>query len=113
MPPTCSQRNSTFSCQFGNYVLCLFPATADRRWRPGLGAFMACDPLAGRRRHRGPAARKQMAPQVLEKARFAEENGSRREVDTDLRIFFELQKNEVKRLKSLSRAQNYTLASRL
>jgi hypothetical protein len=29
-----------------------------------------------------------MAPQVLEKARFAEENGSRREVDTDVRIFF-------------------------
>jgi hypothetical protein len=53
-----------------------------------------------------------MAPQVLEKAGFAEENGSRREAGTDVRIFFELQKNEVKRLKRLSRAQNYTLASR-
>jgi hypothetical protein len=51
-----------------------------------------------------------MAPQVLEKARFAEERGSRHEVDTDVRIFFELRKNEVKRLKSLSRAQNRTLA---
>jgi len=46
---------------------------------------------------------------VLEKARFAEENGSRREVDTNVRIFFKLQKNEVKRLKSLSRAQNRPL----
>jgi hypothetical protein len=53
-----------------------------------------------------------MAPQALEKARFSEENGSRREVDTDVRLFFELQKNEVKALKSLSRAQNCTLASR-
>jgi hypothetical protein len=51
-----------------------------------------------------------MAPQVFEKARLAEENGSRREVDTDVRIqFFELQKNELKRLKSLSRAQNRAL----
>jgi hypothetical protein len=57
----------------------------------------------------GWAARKQIAPQVLEKARFAEENGSRREVDTNVRIFFKLQKNEVKRLKSLSRAQNRPL----
>ena len=36
-------------------------------------------PLGGPGRHRGPVARKQMALQVLEKARFAEENGSRRE----------------------------------
>jgi hypothetical protein len=51
-----------------------------------------------------------MAPQVFEKARLAEENGSRREVDTDVRIqFFELQKNELERLKSLSRAQNRAL----
>jgi len=49
-----------------------------------------------------------MAPQVLEKARFAEENGSRREADTDVRIFLELRKNEVKRLKSLSRAELHT-----
>jgi hypothetical protein len=51
-------------------------------------------------------ARKQMVPQMLEKARFAEENGSGRGVETDVRVFFKLQKNEVKRLKSLSRAQN-------
>ena len=50
-----------------------------------------------------------MAPQVPEKAGFAEENGSRREVDTDVRIVSELQKDEVKRLKSLSRSQNRTL----
>jgi hypothetical protein len=43
---------------------------------------------AAPRRHGGPVAWKQMAPQVLEKARFAEENGSRREVDIDVRIFF-------------------------
>jgi hypothetical protein len=64
---------------------------------------------AASRRHGGLVARKQIAPQVLEKARFAEENGSRRKVDTDVRIFSELQKNEPKRLKSLSRAQNRAL----
>ena len=55
--------------------------------RPGLGAFMRVTGWPPRRR-RGRWARKQMAPQVLENARFAEENGSRREVDTDVRIFF-------------------------
>jgi hypothetical protein len=29
-----------------------------------------------------------MVPQVLEKARFAEENGSGRELDIDARVFF-------------------------
>jgi hypothetical protein len=71
----------------------------NRRDRDGFGAA----------RPRGWEVRKQIAPQVLEKARFAEENGSRREVDTNVRIFFKLQKNEVKRLKSLSRAQNRPL----
>jgi hypothetical protein len=33
-----------------------------------------------------------MVPQVLEKARFAEENGSRREVDIDVRIFLVAEK---------------------
>jgi hypothetical protein len=46
--------------------------------------------------------------QVPEKAQFAEENGSRCEVDSDVRVFFKLQKNEVKRLISLSHAQNCT-----
>ena len=48
-------------------------------------------------------ARKQLVPQVLEKARFAEKEriGSR-----SVGVFFKLQKSEVKRLKSLSRAQN-------
>jgi hypothetical protein len=90
---------NSFSCQFENNGLYLFlfggETRLNRRDRVG---------------PRGWEARKQMAPQVLEKARFAEENGSRHEVNTDVRIFFELRKNEVKRLKSLSRAQNRTLA---
>jgi hypothetical protein len=76
------------------------------------GGITAYDPSASPEAWRLSGS-EAMATQVLEKARFAEENGTRREVECVVReSFWKLQKNEVKRLKSLSRVQNCTLASR-